>query len=234
LKDVILKATGIRRKAGKQRLLDDISLSIHAGQRLALIGPSGSGKTLLLRALAMLDPLDAGEIHWRGKPVSGNEIPKFRSRVMLLPQQPMLPEGTVAEILRQPFSLKVHRQKRFDSSRIVALLGALDLSDAFLSKRQSDLSGGQIQLTALLRAIQLDPDILLLDEPTAALDHETMEMVESLVAGWFDQKTNEYRATVWVTHDPEQVRRVSTFSLNIRDGKLGKHHDPSPGMCIND
>nr|VFK52263.1 MAG: putative ABC transport system ATP-binding protein [Candidatus Kentron sp. TUN]VFK52467.1 MAG: putative ABC transport system ATP-binding protein [Candidatus Kentron sp. TUN]VFK57981.1 MAG: putative ABC transport system ATP-binding protein [Candidatus Kentron sp. TUN] len=216
----MLEAIGIRREAGNRRLLDDISFSIHAGQRLALIGPSGSGKTLLLRALAMLDLLDAGEVRWHGKIVSGNEIPRFRSRVMFLPQQPMLPEGTVEEILRQPFSLKVHHEKRFDRTRIVALLASLGQSDGFLSKQQTDLSGGQTQLTALLRAIQLDPDILLLDEPTAALDSETVGMVESLVAAWFQRQPNQSRTIVWVTHDHEQIPRVSTSILHVRDGRL--------------
>nr|VFK62923.1 MAG: putative ABC transport system ATP-binding protein [Candidatus Kentron sp. UNK]VFK70663.1 MAG: putative ABC transport system ATP-binding protein [Candidatus Kentron sp. UNK] len=216
----MLEAIGIGRKVDGRRLLDDISLSIRGDQRLALVGPSGGGKTLLLRALAMLDPLDVGEIRWHGRIVSPNEIPRFRARVMFLPQRPMLPEGVVEEILRQPFSLKVHARKRFERSKIVALLKSLGQSEAFLSKRQSDLSGGQIQLVALLRAIQLDPDILLLDEPTAALDRETVEMAESLVATWFDGRPKERRATVWVTHDRKQVRRVCASSLHLRNGRL--------------
>nr|VFK18772.1 MAG: putative ABC transport system ATP-binding protein [Candidatus Kentron sp. LFY] len=216
----VLKAVGIGRKVDGRWLLNDISLSIDAGQRLALVGPSGSGKTLILRALSMLDPIDTGEIHWRGSPVPGNRVPEFRARVMFLPQQPMLPEGTVEEILRQPFSLKVHGRKQFHRPGTLALLASLGQSDAFLSKQRADLSGGQIQLTALLRAIQLDPEVLLLDEPTAALDPETAEMVESVVATWLERQPNEGRATVWVTHDREQVGRVSTSMIHIRDGKL--------------
>nr|VFK46336.1 MAG: putative ABC transport system ATP-binding protein [Candidatus Kentron sp. TC]VFK55915.1 MAG: putative ABC transport system ATP-binding protein [Candidatus Kentron sp. TC] len=215
----MLEAIGIGRNAGARQLLDDISLSIRGEQRLALVGPSGGGKTLLLRALAMLDPLDTGEIRWHGRIVPPGEVPKFRARVMFLPQRPMLPEGVVEEILRQPFSLKVHAEKRFDRPKILALLKSLGQSDAFLSKRQGDLSGGQIQLAALLRAIQLDPDILLLDEPTSALDRESVEMAESLVATWFDGR-EERRATVWVTHDRKQIQRVCASSLILRDGKL--------------
>lgn len=217
--DSMLEAIGVGRKAGDAWLLDDVSLSVCLGQRYALVGPSGSGKTLLLRSLAMLDPIDAGEIRWRGDVVVGKQVPTFRSRVVYLHQRPALLEGTVEENLRQPFSLRVHRDKQFDRARIVSLLDSMGRTNAFLSKQQRDLSGGEAQLTALLRAMQLDPDILLLDEPTAALDDDATELVESLVTNWLDRQSTD-RATVWVTHDHEQARRVSATLLHIRDGRL--------------
>lgn len=215
----MLETVGIGRKAGDRWLLDDVSLSVHAGQRLALVGPSGSGKTLLLRSLAMLDPVQAGEIRWHGKRVTGNEVPPYRSRVMYLHQQPGLLEGSVEDNLRRPYLLRVHRDKQFDRQRIVSLLESLGRSDAFLSKQQRDLSGGEAQLCALLRAVQLDPDILLLDEPTAALDAEATGTVERLVANWLDQQPDG-RAIIWVTHGHDQARRVSLSVLHIRDGHL--------------
>ena len=214
-----LEASRIGRKAGKQWLLNDVSISVNGGDRFAVVGPTGSGKTLLLRSLAMLDPLDTGEIHWQGKPPSGNEIPRFRSQVIYLHQRPALFEGTVEENLRQPISLRVHEDKQFTRLRIVALLKRLGRGESFLSKRQPDLSGGESQLTALLRAIQLDPNIQLLDEPTAALDSHTTEIVETLVSSWLDEQPAD-RASVWVTHDREQAQRVSTTVLEIREGRL--------------
>nr|VFJ68913.1 MAG: putative ABC transport system ATP-binding protein [Candidatus Kentron sp. FW] len=221
---MILEAIGIGRKVADRWLFEDLSLSISAGRQLALIGPSGSGKTLLLRTLAMLDPIDAGEIRWRGKLVTGDEIPNFRSRIMFLPQRPALPEGTVEEILRQPFSLRVHGAKSFHRERIIALLISLGRTEAFLQKQQRNLSGGEAQLVALLRAIQLDPDVLLLDEPSASLDPEATEMVTSLITTWFELLPEE-RATVWITHDHEQARRITCSVLRIHDGRL---HDAAP------
>jgi len=215
----MLEATGLRRLAGERVLLDGVSVSIQGGDRIAIVGPTGSGKTLMLRSLAKLDPLDAGEVHWQGTPVLGDDIPSFRSQVIYLHQRPALVEGTVEDNLRQPFTLRVHRDKRFNRERVAELLSSLDRDNSFLSQQQRDLSGGESQLTSLLRAIQLDPSILLLDEPTAALDAASSSMVETLVTRWFDEMPMA-RATVWVTHDHEQSQRVSTSVLQIREGKL--------------
>lgn len=215
----MLEANGIVRKTGESWLLNDIRLTVRASQRIALVGSSGSGKTLLLRALALLDPIDAGEIRWHGNVVLGNKVPLFRSQVVYLHQRPTLMEGTVQENLQQPFSFRVHRDKRFNRARIISLLNSLGRTETFLTKRQRELSGGEAQLAALLKAMQLDPDMLLLDEPTAALDSETTEMVESLVCCWFKEQPDA-RATIWVTHDAEQARRVSSAVFQVHDGRL--------------
>ena len=214
-----LEAADLGREANGRWLFSDISLTLSAGEQLALVGPSGSGKTLLLRSLALLDPLDAGEVRWRGQRVVGAEIPRFRSQVMYLHQQPALPEGTVERILSQPFTLKIHSDKQFDQPRIIELLELLGRKSDFLSKQQTSLSGGEAQLTSLLRAIQLDPIVLLLDEPTSALDDEATELVERLVSLWLEQRSDE-RACIWVTHDGRQADRVADSLRYIRDGRL--------------
>ncbi len=215
----LLQALGLRRRVGERELLGDVALELQLGQRLALVGATGSGKTLLLRALALLDPVDAGEVRYRGEAVRGDAVPVFRSRVSYLHQRPALVEGTVEHNLRQPFELEVHHKKQFDRPRVVELLAGLQREASFLEKQQRELSGGESQMVALLRAMQLDPEVLLLDEPTAALDASSVAAVERLVATWFAERP-ETRATVWVTHDPAQAGRVGTAVREMRAGRL--------------
>ena len=210
---------GRRHPDGRQWLLEDVSLEIGPGEQLAVVGPSGSGKTLLLRALALLDPFDQGEVRWRDRPVRRDEIPAFRRQAVYLHQRPALLEETVEAALRRPFSLRSHRAGRFDRDRVLRWLGELDRDDSFLEKRVPDLSGGEIQIAALLRAIQLDPALLLLDEPTAALDARTTSTTEQLLDRWVEESAGA-RALVWVSHDAEQARRVARRTLCVDGGRI--------------
>lgn len=218
---LLLEAQDIarRRPEGRGWLLKRVSLEIRAGTRLSVAGSSGSGKTLLLRALALLDPLDHGQIRWKGRPVARNEIPDFRRAAIYLHQRPALLEEKVEAALRRPFSLSAHRRRRFDKDRILELLGQLGRDESLLAKAAGDLSGGEIQIVALLRVLQLDPTMLLLDEPTAALDPQTTAAVEGLVQRWVED-SSERRAMVWVTHDAAQARRVAERTLHMQDGRM--------------
>jgi putative ABC transport system ATP-binding protein len=205
---------------GERWLLRDVCCCFSGGDRVAVTGPSGSGKTLLLRSLALLDPLEAGEIRWRGHAVHASRVPAFRCQVMYLHQRATLMRGSVQENLQQPFQLAAHRERRYDPQRIAAWLEMVGRDASFLGKRHQELSGGELQIAALLRAMQVDPHVLLLDEPTAALDRESADAVETLVRQWFDQDAQQ-RITVWVSHDHQQLQRVSDRMLRIGQGRLG-------------
>ena len=125
---------------------------------------------------------------------------------------------TVEAALGHPYDLRVHRHQRFDRDRAVELLAALGRDAAFLQKTVGDLSGGEIQITSLVRALQLNPTILLFDEPTAALDGPTAAAVEQLITAWLDE--DAARAMVWVSHNLEQAQRVGRTIGTMEAGRL--------------
>lgn len=216
---ILVEACGLQRRAANHVLLDDVSIEIRGGDRIAIVGPTGSGKTLLLRAMALLDSVDAGHVRWHGGEVRRDDVPAFRSHVTYLHQRPVLAEGTVEENLRQPFSLRVHRERQFDLDVHRARLATLERDESFFRKQQEDLSGGEAQIVALLRAMQLDSEVLLLDEPTSALDAHSAHAVERLVDAWLSEQSDR-RATVWVTHDRRQARRIAFCVLEMNHGSL--------------
>jgi putative ABC transport system ATP-binding protein len=208
-----------RRPGGDGWLLDHVTLAVAAGTRLAVAGPSGAGKTLFLRALALLDPADGGAVFWKGQPIHRTAVPQYRTHVLYLHQRPALLEGTVESALRRPFALRVRQHQQFDRDRTVDLLGQLGRAPSFLEKNIGDLSGGEHQVTALVRALQLDPVVLLLDEPTAALDPQTTAAVEELLASWASQP-DAGRAIVWVSHDAQQAQRVAPRTIFMEAGRI--------------
>lgn len=200
-------------------LLAPTDFSLAAGERVVITGPSGSGKSVLLRALALLDPLDGGHVLWHGHAVDRRAIARYRRSVAYVRQRPALVEGSVEDNLRYPYSLHVYRDVRFDRERAVHLIEAAGKNKDFLGQRASDLSGGEAQVVALIRVLQLTPEALLLDEPTASLDPESARAIEALVTEWFEADRPS-RASIWVSHDPAQAERVGSRRLAMRAGVL--------------
>ena len=218
---VLLEAHNLIRRHpnAEHRLLENISLTLHSGDRVAVAGPSGSGKTLLLRALALLDPVDGGQVLWHGQPIRNQDIPGFRCRAIYFHQRPSLLADTVEAALRQPFSLAIHRRRKFNRPWIIERLASLGRDEKFLEQKVANLSGGEMQIVALLRALQLEPNVLLLDEPTSALDPQTAAAVEQWLSAWIDQSPDN-RAMIWVTHDVNQANRVANRTLHMENGQL--------------
>lgn len=215
----LLSARNLGRQVDGASLWQDLSFSIVAGDSVALVGASGSGKTLLLRTLSLLDPIQYGEVLWRDSSIT--EIPLFRSRCIYHHQRSSLPNGTVEEVLRQPFSLRQHADRKFDSNRIIRWLKHLDRDEHFLQKQVAKLSGGETQITSLLRALQLAPNVMLFDEPTSALDRSTALQVEQLIKEWLAESHQE-RAYVWVSHDAQQSQRIADQHWSLQDGAIVK------------
>jgi putative ABC transport system ATP-binding protein len=217
----LIETRGLSRlgRRGEFQLLHPTDFTLGGGDRIAITGPSGSGKSVFLRTLALLDALDAGDILWNGAPVTATQVPRYRSRVSYLAQRPSLIEGTVEDNLRFPYSLTAFRGQTFDSGKATRLLQQAGKSQSFLLKAAGDLSGGESQVVSLIRSIQMDPQVLLLDEPTAALDPQSSSDVETLVNSWFAEG-NAPRAFIWVSHDLKQAERMSNQHFEMRAGRL--------------
>lgn len=200
-------------------LLRHVSLCLRAGDRWAVRGATGSGKTLLLRALALLDSIDEGQILWQGSEVDDDDVPAYRQNVVYLHQMPVLTEGSVESNLSLPLNFRQQPADVAPLERSVGLLELLGRDRAFLRKPSRDLSGGESQIVALLRAMRLNPTILLLDEPTAALDVQATKSIETLIGCWLQDSVGE-RATVWVSHDDEQIERIADKILTLRGGRI--------------
>ena len=212
----LLKAQGLRFAIVGRTLWQQLDLVLHAGERLAVAGASGSGKTLLLRTLAGLEPMQAGELWFHDRPLSQWSMPAYRARVVYVAQRPALPDALVEAALQVPFGFRVHRHQRYPATRARQLLALLGRDEKFLQQRTDRLSGGEGQIVALLRALLIAPDVLLLDEPTASLDAAAVAAIETLVASWLHERPQ--RACVWTSHDRQQLERISDRVLLLESG----------------
>jgi putative ABC transport system ATP-binding protein len=209
----LFSANGLCRSLGGRLLWRDVDLTLRAGERLGLVAPSGQGKTLLLRNLALLDPLQRGVLSLRGRPPAIWGLPAWRTRVTYLSQRPVAHAGTVEDNLRSVWGFASQRRRgAWDPECISHWLERLGRQPRFLAYPAERLSGGELQLLALLRALQLDPDVLLLDEPCASLDASTTLAVEALLGEWL---AAEDRACLLTSHDPQQIGRFATSRLEL-------------------
>ncbi|MDB4749816.1 ATP-binding cassette domain-containing protein [Rubripirellula sp.] len=210
---------------GKQ-LLSSVSLDICLGDRIGLVGASGSGKSTLMRAIVMLDHC-SGDLFYRGKPISNDAIPSYRREVIYLSQRPFFTDGTVEENLRLPFQFKSSDGNRtghtFQLDLAADALNAFELSTQILKQPCESLSGGEQQMVALTRALLMEPQVLLLDEPTAALDADAREKFENRIRVWHSESTSGHsdgKAFLWTSHDPTQVNRMTQRTITMHRGEL--------------
>jgi putative ABC transport system ATP-binding protein len=199
-------------------VLNHIDLTLNSKDRLVVRGPSGSGKSLLLRSITFLDPIASGEVWFQGKRIQPGDIPAFRSEVIYLSQKPSLIEGTVADNLKYVLSFRVNETKIMPKEKVSETLSQFNLSENFLNQSAKHLSGGEAQIVALVRALLMDPKVMLLDEPTASLDRTRSDLFEKKMIQWIEGSSE--RAFIWITHQQEQESRVGKSFLTLKDGRL--------------
>ncbi|HQF31972.1 MAG TPA: phosphate ABC transporter ATP-binding protein [Hyphomicrobiales bacterium] len=200
-------------EAGGRRLIDGIDLTLEAGRRSVILGPNGSGKSLFLRLIHGLIPPTSGRIAWNGRP-PGREVRLSQAMVF---QQPVLLRRSVAANI--DYALAAHgfdkaaRRARTEQMLIEAGLEHLARQPA------RRLSGGEQQRLALARALAVEPDVLLLDEPTSSLDPHATLRIEMLIA----RAAQEGVRIVLVTHDIGQARRFADEVVFLHRGRIAEH-----------
>ncbi|MEN6670648.1 ATP-binding cassette domain-containing protein [Psychrobacter sp. B38] len=142
----------------------------------------------------------------------------WRSQVSLLAQHPQLLEGRVLDNLQMPYGLQAHQHRRFDVDWHINQLAHLERSPDFLYQQTTHLSGGEQQLVNTLRLLQLNPQVLLLDEPTAALDSDTSAQLVKLLMCWL--RADSRRTLLWVTHDTQDIMPLADHHWHMQAGEL--------------
>lgn len=186
-------------------LLQNINIRLREGEFVALLGPSGCGKTTLLRCVSGLSDPPKGDILFRGDPIPETERPWYRRRVVLVHQNPVLCETTVIQNLRLPFGFKSLQSEPFPRDRAEELLAVFGISARRLEQPALSLSVGQQQRVCLVRALLLQPEVLLLDEPTSSLDEQARASVEKT---FVEEARSRKMSALLVTHDQSQARRI--------------------------
>jgi putative ABC transport system ATP-binding protein len=207
---VLFALRDVTYRRGGRVILSALTVELEEGMT-ALVGPSGVGKSTLLRLLNRLADPDGGTISYRGRDVRDYDVLELRREIALVPQLPALLPGSVAENVRYGPRLC---GRHCDLDQALALAG---LDGTFCERAAQRLSVGEQQRVMLARALALEPAVLLLDEPTAALDERSRDAVERTL---IDLHARLSAAMVLVTHDRAQARRLGDRVLVLDGGRI--------------
>jgi polar amino acid transport system ATP-binding protein len=222
---VKLRVAQVHKAFGERTVLDDVSLEVGTGEVVCLIGASGSGKSTLLRCINLLEPIDDGTIHLDGVDISepGLDPDPIRRRIgMVFQSYNLFPHMSVLRNITLAPTKVLHRPKaeaRADALELLGRFGLADKADAY----PDQLSGGQQQRVAIVRALAMQPEIMLLDEVTAALDPvlvgEVLDVIREL-------RTNGM-TMVLATHEMGFAREIADTVCFLQNGRILEQGPPA-------
>ncbi|MGH7115493.1 MAG: ABC transporter ATP-binding protein [Stellaceae bacterium] len=206
-----------RRLVGEVRAVDDVSFTVPRGETLGLVGESGCGKTTTARAILHLIAPTAGRVWLGGSEILGlfqtghrDQILGIRRRLQYVFQDPYLslnPRWTVEQTLREPFRVHSHIPREQEDDRIVELLERVGLEETHASRYPHEFSGGQRQRVGIARALAVQPEVLLCDEPVSSLDVSVRAQILNLLVALQETLGLTY---LYISHDLSSVRFIST------------------------
>ncbi|BCN29501.1 amino acid ABC transporter ATP-binding protein [Anaeromicropila herbilytica] len=220
----MIVSNNLRKSYGKHEVLKGISEKIEKGEKVVIIGPSGSGKSTFLRCLNLLEIPTSGQILFKGEDIADpkNNINKIRQKVgMVFQHFNLFPHLTIKEnITIAPVKLGILTKEEADKKAIELLrrIGLEDKAEAY----PKQLSGGQKQRIAIIRALAMNPEVLLFDEPTSALDPEMVGEVLELMK----ELAEDGMTMVVVTHEMGFAREVANRVLFIDEGIVKEQNTP--------
>jgi phospholipid/cholesterol/gamma-HCH transport system ATP-binding protein len=215
-----IRLAGVSKSFGEQTVLSGLNLTLARGETLTVLGRSGTGKSVMLKLLIGLQKPDAGKIEINDDDITSmavDDLNRIRKRVGFLFQGAALYDSLTVEE-NVAFPLRRHLKMTADerSDRVHELLESVGVEDA-ASKMPSDISGGMKKRVGLARALALDPEIMLLDEPTAGLDPITATEINELIRSLQDKHQT---SSIVVTHDLRSVETVADRVALLKDGSI--------------
>ena len=220
----MIEVKNLKKQFGELSVLNGITEHISQGEKIAVIGPSGSGKSTFLRCLNLLEIPTEGEIWFDGVNMTdvNVDIDRIRQKMgMVFQHFNLFPHLTVLEnIILAPVHLKLQTRKEAEENarRLLERIGLLDKADTYPAM----LSGGQKQRIAIVRALAMNPEVMLFDEPTSALDPEMVGEVLDLIR----ELADEGMTMVIVTHEMGFAREVATRVMFVDEGQIKEQNTP--------
>jgi tungstate transport system ATP-binding protein len=213
----LIEVAGLTHSYGEREVLQDLDLSIGKGEVLALIGPTGAGKTTLLRIINLLEVPGAGEIYFDGKciPRSGKQRLQIRRRMSYIHQKPQVFNLSVYDNVACGLRWRGEKKNRV-AEKVDHILEMVGLQ-GYKNRSARTLSGGEAQMVALARSLVLEPEVLLLDEPTANLDPVSTDNIEQLISHVATQRNT---TMIMATHAMSQGQQLADRIGVLLNGRL--------------
>jgi tungstate transport system ATP-binding protein len=200
----LIEAIDLHQRFASREVLKGVSLSVERGEILAVIGPAGSGKTTLLRLIDQLDVPASGKVLFDGREVGPGDRTRVRRQISMVLQKPVVLDASVYDNVAYPLRVRKHDRKAIPQ-KVNAMLKTVGL-DGYEKRKARTLSGGETQKVALARALITNPQLLLLDEPTANLDPVSLDTIEGLI---LRLNRDHGMAMVIATHEMAQGQRLA-------------------------